>query len=98
MTLKKLNKVEDKIYFSSDKVFSEFEQGKLLSKIMNRFSYKIEFLNNIRSMIDFKFTKKTIYFFYGQQAFFAITCFAPFIALQAIERDSVFALPCLITC
>jgi len=98
VSLKKLNNVEDKIYFSSDKQFSEFEQGKLLSKLMNQFSYKIEFLNNIRSMIDFKFTKKTIYFFYGQQAFFFITCFNPFIALQVIKRESVFVLPCLITC
>ena len=67
VSLKKLNKVEDKIYFSYDKHFSEYEQGKLLSKIMKQFSYKIEFLNNIKAMIDFKFIEKTVKFFYGQQ-------------------------------
>ena len=64
--LKKSSDDENPNLFSYDKIFNEFELGKLLSKIIEQLPNRIEELGNVRAMIKYKFLTKTRAFFLGQ--------------------------------
>ena len=63
--LKKCNKKEDHVLFCKINKFSEYEQGMLLSKIIDEYQDHMEVLGNVRAMIDYKFQTKTYWFFVG---------------------------------
>ena len=54
---------EEEKYFRHTLPFTEYEQGKLLTRIIDQFGDDIELFNNVRAMIDFKFENETTLFF-----------------------------------
>ena len=66
VVLKKINRDQqhkDEPFYSKLDVFNEFEQGMLLSKIIDSYKYQIDELGHVRGMIDFKFNHRTFKFF-----------------------------------